>query len=266
MTPSFFAGISAGIPDQSRYRSSACSPAHGRWSPEYHRGLRPGRRSWKEREATQRSAYRIHSRRHRDRSVLAGVEVVQAGQAQPQPAQHGRRSKCSQRCLGDGQTHLLHLLFQSLLQHRNTGTTLGTRGGAGLQGLAIVVAVNDRADAQKLMLLQEHRIASSGKFGGIGMRRRRQLRSGKRSAGSSRPSRGFRESKGRRSPTNTPPSRGLCVATGHNLLVHAACGVCEQNLEAALGGAAAVTEASHLNAGELQLVRCRTFNLSFRCR
>ena len=40
----------------------------------------------------------------------------------------------------------------------------------------------------------------------------------------------------------------LGVAAGHDLLVHAARGVCEENFEAAFRGAAAVTEACNLYA------------------
>ena len=170
------------------------------------------------------------------------------------------------QCLGDGQTHLLHLLFQSLLQHRHTGTTLGTRGGAGLQGCDIVVAVYDcLTDSTEADVVAGTQDCVVGQFGvGDAVAAASCGQVDVRLSGQFATEQGLEGVEGSGVTDEHATEQGLCVAAGHDLLVHAACGVCEQNLEATLGGAAAVTEASHLNAGELQLgCDVELFNLSF---
>jgi len=168
-----------------------------------------------------------------------GVEVIQAGQA------HSLSQLCTgevevlTQCLGDGQTHLLHLLFQSLLQHRNTGTTLGTRGGAGLQGGNIVVAVNDSlADSTEadVVARAENGIVGQLCIGNtVAATCRREIHIGLCREFSSQQRLEGIERSGVSHENAAEESLG--VAAGHDLLVHAACGVCEQNLEATLGGA-----------------------------
>ena len=195
-----------------------------------------------------------------------GVEVIQAGQAHSLSQLSTGEVEVLTQCLGDGQTHLLHLLFQSLLQHRNTGTTLGTCGGAGLQGCNIVVAVNDSlADSTEADVVAGTQDCVVGKFGiGDAVAAASCGQVNVRLSGQFATEQGLQGVEGSGVTNEHATQQGLCVAAGHNLLVHAACGVCEQNLEAALGGAAAVTEASHLNAGELQLgCDVELFNLSF---
>ena len=170
------------------------------------------------------------------------------------------------QCLGDGQTHLLHLLFQSLLQHRDTGTTLGTRGGAGLQRCNIVVAVNDSlADSAEADVVAGTQDCVVGQFGvGDAVAAASCGQVDVRLSGQFATEQGLQGVEGSGVTDEHATEQGLCVAAGHDLLVHAACGVCEQNLEATLGGTSAITEAGNLNAGELQLgCDVELFNLSF---
>ena len=182
------------------------------------------------------------------------IEVVEVGKAYRfRKLCTGEVEVLAQR-LGDGHTHLLHLLFEGFLQHGHAGAALGASRGACLQCWYVVVAVNycltDFAEANVVARAENGVVGQLGIGNTVAASRcgevhiwlcwkfspQQRLEGIERSG---------------ISHENTA-EEGLGVAAGHDLLVHAARGVCEENFEAAFRGAAAVTEASDLYARELE--------------